>query len=143
MRQVWSVAFYERNRKCSQDEASYLHGFLKVPDSKHLELLWLSGLKGFYCSSRSVDRTADPRYKVVWLEGLTQEEAYQQLRLTAEHAGLVRAKRGFGVRVETSQYVAVRKRLLPGALDSSDIVKLEVTKSFGYLVCPRALIDPR
>ena len=78
LRQVWSVSFYERNRKTTQQKGTYLHCFLKVADSKHLELLRLSGLKGFYCSSRSADRGADMRYKVVWLEGLTHDEAYQK-----------------------------------------------------------------
>ena len=64
---------------------------------------------------------------MIWLEGMTQEESYQQLRLTAEHAGLVRAKRGFGVRVELSQYLTVRKRLLPGAPVSSDSERMVVT----------------
>ena len=96
LRQVWSVAFFERNRKCSQDKATYLHGFLKAPDSKHLELLRLSGLKGFYCSSRSSERSVDGRYKVIWLEGARRNE------------------------VELSQYLAVRKHLLPGAPVSPD-----------------------
>ncbi len=64
--QVWSVAFFERNRRCGQDKATYLHGILKVPGTKHLELLRPSGLKGLYCSSRSPDRSVDPRYKVIW-----------------------------------------------------------------------------
>ena len=137
LRQVWSVSFYERSRKTTHQKGTYLHGFLKVADSKHLELLRLSGLKGFYCSSRSADRGADMRYKVVWLEGLTHDEAYQQLRLTTEHAGLVRAKRGFGVRVENSHYLAVRKRLLPGALDSSDS-EAGGDKKFRLLGVPRS-----
>ena len=137
LRQVWSVSFYERNRKTTQQKGTYLHGFLKVADSKHLELLRLSGLKGFYCCSRSADRGADMRYKVVWLEGLTHDEAYQQLRLTTEHAGLVRAKRGFGVRVENSHYLAARKRLLPGALGSSDS-EAGGDKKFRLLGVPRS-----
>ena len=100
IKQVWSVAFYERNRRCSKEKAQYLHGFLKAPDCRHAELLRLSGTRGFYASSRSADRSADQRYRVVWLDGLTHEEAMLQLRSTVDHAGLVKSKRGFGVRGE-------------------------------------------
>ena len=99
--QVWSVAFFERNRRCGQDKATYyLHGFLKVPGTKHLELLRLSGLKGFYCSSRSPDRSVDP-----------------------------------------AQYSVVRKRLLPGALHSSDS-EGGGDKRFRLLGVPRSIDRP-
>ena len=61
----------------------------------------------------------------------------KKLRLTTNPAGLVRAKRGFGVRVENSHYLAVRKRLLPGALDSSDS-EAGGDKKFRLLGVPRS-----
>ncbi len=72
---------------------------------------------------------------------MTQEEARQQLRLTAEHAGLVRGKRGFGVRVESAQYSVVRKRLLPGAPHSSDS-EGGGDKRFRLLGVPRSIDRP-
>ena len=119
LKQIWAVGFYDKNRKCSRDKATYCHGFVKVPDTRHLELLKLSGTKGFYCSSRSVERNADPRYRVIWLDGLSHEEAMLQLRATVDHAGLVRAKRGYGIRVSVALYGSLRQKLLPGAAESS------------------------
>ena len=119
LKQIWAVGFYDKNRKCSREKASYCHGFVKVPDTRHLELLKLSGTKGFYCSSRSVERSADPRYRVIWLDGLSHEEAMLQLRATVDHAGLVRAKRGYGIRVSVALYGPLRQKLLPGAAESS------------------------
>lgn len=138
LRQVWFVAFYERNRRCSKDKAQYLHGFLKVPDNRHLELLRLSGTRGFYASSRSAERSVDQRYKVIWLDGLTLEEARLQLRATVDHAGLVRSKRGFGVRVGAAQYGLIRQKLLPGAPESSGSDE-GGDKKFRLLGVPQAL----
>ena len=84
----------------------YCHGFVKVPDVRHLELLKLSGTKGFYCSSRSAERNVDPRYRVIWLDGLSHEEAMLQPRTTVDHAGLVRAKRGM-----VSEFVSLSTEL--------------------------------
>ena len=93
LKQIWAVGYYDNNRKCPRERAQYCHGFVKVPDARHLELLKLSGTKGFYSSSRSVERTADLRYRVIWLDRLSHE-AMLQLRATVEHAGLVPAKGG-------------------------------------------------
>ena len=120
LKHVWAVGFYDKNRRCVKERAQYCHGFVKVPDGRHLELLKLSGTRGFYCSSRSAERSTDHRYRVIWLDGLSHEEAMLQLHATVDHAGLVRTRRGFGIRVCAAQYASTRQKLLPGAPESSE-----------------------
>lgn len=47
-----TVGFFDRNRfHAAETRHHTCHGFLKVPDSKHLELLRLSGLKAYLGST--------------------------------------------------------------------------------------------
>ena len=89
-------------------------------DEKLPELLRLSGRQGFFCAPRGLDRSPDERYKVIFLGGLTLEEARTKLREVPQHFGLVRSKRGFGVRVAEMTYAEIKQLLLPGAPVSSD-----------------------
>ena len=120
VREVWATGWYRAGKKVEMSKAQYYHGFLKVVDERLPELLRLSGRNGFFCTARDVDRNPDGRYKVVFLGGLTLEEAQAKLREVSHHFGLVRSKKGYGVRVAEMEYANTKQQLLPGAPVSSD-----------------------
>ena len=120
IKEVWATGWYKRGKKVERSKAEYFHGFLKVADQMLPALLKLSGRNGFYCASRNSDRSPDSRYRVVFLGGLTLEEARSRLRDIPNHFGLVKSKKGYGVRVADLGYDDAKKTLLPGAPVSSD-----------------------
>ena len=69
---------------------------------------------------------------------MTSTKTRLQLRATVDHAGLVRSKRGFGVRVGAAQYGLIRQKLLPGAPESSGSDE-GGDKKFRLLGVPKAL----
>ena len=120
IKQVWATGWYKAGKKVDVSKAQYFHGFLKVVDDRLPELLRLSGRDGFFCTSRDADRNPDARYKVVFLGGLSLEEARSRLRDVPQHFGLVRSKKGFGIRVAEMSYADTKQALLPGAPVSSE-----------------------
>ena len=120
VREVWATGWYKAGKKVEMSKAQYYHGFLKVLDEKLPELLRLSGRSGFFCTARDADRNPDGRYKVVFLGGLTLDEAQAKLREVSHHFGLVRSKKGYGVRVAEMEYANTKQQLLPGAPVSRD-----------------------
>eukprot|EP00438_Fugacium_kawagutii_P016983 Skav202419 [mRNA] locus=scaffold1370:259470:272350:+ [translate_table: standard] len=111
--QSWSQSFYRGTRKVSHAQATYWHGFVRLPESNHRSLLQLSGVGGLYCTPRGQGRGHDSRYRVVPLPGLSLSEARAAQDKVHDAVGLVRTSRGLAVRVDTAGYLAARQVLLP------------------------------
>ena len=67
------------------------------------DLLWISP---------RLDQSAFTRYRPIWIAGTLETARIAHAKL-AGACGLVRTRRGFGIRVESSQYDGCRRLLLP------------------------------
>ena len=76
---------------------------LDVALQKSGDLLWVSP---------RLDQTAFTRYRPIWIAGSLETVRIANAKL-AGACGLVRTRRGFGIRVENSQYKHCRRLLLP------------------------------
>lgn len=120
IQEVWSTGWFCKGKKCPETQADYYHGFMKFPDDRLLELLRFSGRAGFFCNPHDASRGPDKRYKVIPVGGLQCSEALVKLRDFPQHAGLVKAKQGFGIRAPLAHYQAAKELFTPGAPQSSD-----------------------
>ena len=118
--QMWACDFYARGKRVPPEQAVYYHGFVKLDLNKVDSLLKMGGISGFYPSPRSATRGADPRFKSILMRGLSLPEARKYQATVSTALGLTRTRQGLGLRVLTSEYATIKKKLFPQALESSD-----------------------
>ena len=118
--QMWACDFYSRGKRVSPENAVYFHAFLKMDQAKVDTLLKLGGLSGFYPGPRSSTRGPDPRFRSILLRGLSLPEARKYQATVATAVGLTKTKQGLGLRVPASEYAAIKKKLFPQVVESSD-----------------------
>eukprot|EP00438_Fugacium_kawagutii_P005100 Skav221530 [mRNA] locus=scaffold1248:339768:341246:- [translate_table: standard] len=75
-------------------------------------LLKRSGFNKIYVNPKGADGRADPAWKVIWLPGTPLELETKSSAIQAS-AGLVKSKKGYGIRVETNAFQNVWKALKP------------------------------
>ena len=118
--QMWACDFYARGKRVSPEQAVYFHAFLKMDQAKIDTLLKLGGLSGFYPGPRSPTRGPDPRFRSILLRGVSLPEARKYQATVATAVGLTRTKQGLGLRVPAGEYAAIKKKLFPQVVESSD-----------------------
>ena len=138
IQEVWSTGWFCKGKKCPETQADYYHGFMKFPDDRLSKLLRFSGRAGFFCNPRDASRGPDKRYKVIPVGGLQCSEALVKLRDFPQHAGLVKAKQGFGIRVPLAHYQAAKELFTPGAPQSSDS-EVDGPRRFFVMGVPRSV----
>lgn len=115
---VWNMKPYKANRdKCAHEEASYVHGFIKIPQTQLDVTLARSGAAGVFLQSKTPDKKPDPNFGVVVMHGLGLEEV---TRLTAkiDHTlGIVQVGGDqYAIRARREHIMTVRKQALPQGL---------------------------
>ena len=133
--QMWACDFYSRGKRASPDQAVYYHGFVKLDQNKVDPLLKMGGMSGFYPSPRSATRGADPRFRSILMRGLSLPEARKYQASVSTALGLTRTRQGLGLRVPATEYSAVKKKLFPQALESSEIPTLGYSKRHDQVWC--------
>ena len=118
--QMWACDFFSRGKRVAPEQAVYYHGFVKLDLNKVDTLLKMGGISGFYPSPRSATRGADPRFRSILMRGLSLPEARKFQATVPTALGLTRTRQGLGLRVLTSEYASIKKKLFPQALESSD-----------------------
>ena len=118
--QTWSQAYFRSGKKVPSSEAEYFHGFVKIEKGKLEALLKLGGMSGFYPNPRSADKGPDLRFRSILLRGHTLQEARSVQATLPASLGLTKTRHGFGVRVISTDYKVLKKKVLPQAADSSD-----------------------
>ena len=77
-------------------------------------------MSGFFPNPRGQDKGPDLRFRSVLLRGFTLQEARSVQASVPTSLGLTRSKHGIGVRVLVTEYKALKKKIFPQAVESSD-----------------------
>ena len=118
--QTWSQAFFKGGKKAGAAEADYYHGFVKVENGKLDAILRLGGMTGFYPNPRGADKGPDAKFRSILLRGHSLQEARSVQASLPTSFGLTRSKHGIGVRVLSTEYKVLKKKIFPLAAESSD-----------------------
>ncbi len=114
--QSWSFKPYTNDRtRCKHDEASYVHGFVKIPETLLTSTLQRSGLAGVFLQVKGPDRKHCPRFGVIAMHGHTLDEVVKQAMAIKDVLGVVQLNQPnvFGLRAKREHLAAIRRQALP------------------------------
>jgi hypothetical protein len=127
--EIWARSFLdEQGRKTSIDQAILFTVFMRIPEGALAKLLSYTPC-GVYVEPRgSQPGEQDTQFRVVWLPGVSAEEAAHQCRTCDKAISLVRLKSKYGIRTRKEDEQAAWAHLRPGvdfmALDIQLIYEL-------------------
>ena len=114
--QSWSFKPYTDDRtRCKHDDATYVHGFVKIPESLLTSTLQRSGLAGVFLQVKGPDRKHCPRFGVVAMHGKSLDEVVKQAMAIKDVLGVVQLSQPnvFGLRARREHLAAIRRQALP------------------------------
>ena len=113
----WAIRPFDKNRKQVQhQQASSIHGFLRVSDDKLKQVLGKSGTEGIFVTPKTDEKQLDPRYAAVVLPGASFEDAKSKALHYKPSLGIVMIKKQFAVRVAKESLHDPRLALSPEAI---------------------------
>ena len=114
--QSWSFKPYTNDRtRCKHDDATYVHGFVKIPESLLSSTLQRSGLAGVFLQVKGPDRKHCPRFGVIAMHGKTLDEVVKQAMAINDVLGVVQLSQPnvYGLRARREHLAAIRRQALP------------------------------
>eukprot|EP00438_Fugacium_kawagutii_P025414 Skav235450 [mRNA] locus=scaffold2206:333434:339262:- [translate_table: standard] len=116
---TWSMKFYDDNRKQKpHDQASYLHGYMRIPSALLEPTLKRSGTAGLFIQSKSENHKADPSYSIVPLHGYSIDKALEMSKSIEHVLGIVLlgSTNVYALRGKREHINAIRRAALPQCL---------------------------
>ena len=98
--EVWSRTYLSPDgNRVESHKASHFTVFLRVPAAASSTIL-VSTPPGIYAEPRTEDKEADKDYSVIWLPGLSAQDALHKCKTCTKAICLVRMRQKYGVRVK-------------------------------------------
>ena len=124
--QSWNFRPYNDDRaRVKHSDATYVHGFVKIPEELLLSTLQRSGLAGVFLQVKGSDRKLDPRFGLVVTHGSSLDDLLKLAKITKDVLGVVQLgqQQIFGLRAKREHLAAVRRCVLPQgiAIQEGDI----------------------
>eukprot|EP00435_Cladocopium_sp_Y103_P007976 s1192_g2.t1 len=111
---TWAMKTWNDSRQPSPfREATYWHGFVRVPDDILDQVLSRSGQAGIYVSPRDDNRRHDDRFAVIAMPDCGLPEVLKKASSFERTLGIVRLRDQFGIRCRREHSAALRAALLP------------------------------
>eukprot|EP00438_Fugacium_kawagutii_P003841 Skav230662 [mRNA] locus=scaffold2185:79393:85398:+ [translate_table: standard] len=139
----WSLKFFTKDRKItSHGEASYLHGFLKVPTEVLEQSLRKSGNNGLFIQVKGPNHKPDPKYAIVPLFGMTIEDANSMARKIPNTLGVIQMgnTETFALRGKREDIAEIKRQALPQSISPQE-GQIEPGSSWWLLKNVKASID--
>lgn len=114
--QSWNFRAYNDERiRVKHDEATYVHGFVKIPDDQLLTTLQRSGLAGVFVQVKGPDRKLDPRFGIITMHGFSLDDLVKLAKNNKDVLGIVQVgqQQTYGLRSKREHLANVRKQVLP------------------------------
>ena len=100
--EVWSRTYLSADgTKVENHKASLFTVFLRVPAAA-LNTILISTPPGIYAEPRTEEKEADKDFSVIWLPGLSAQDALHKCKTCTKAICLVRMRQKYGVRVKKS-----------------------------------------
>eukprot|EP00435_Cladocopium_sp_Y103_P061470 s241_g23.t1 len=132
--EVWARSFGKiEGGRAPAPEASYFSVFMRIPESTLRPLLQQS-IPGIYIDPRK-DKSADERFRIVWLSAHTLADALYSCKKCVQALGLVRLRHKYGIRVDAADEEIVFKQLKPEAT----FIATRVQRTFQIFPLPHGL----
>lgn len=133
---IWARNFCTMNGKTTKAElAAYFQALLRIPSVALDHLLGVQ-VTGVYIEPRApTERGPHPDYSVVWLPGLTLEQAQHKLRICDHGLSLAKMTNRFGIRVKATYEQATHEALRP----DEEYVPVQIKKIYTIFPLPHGL----
>lgn len=115
----WAFKPYGSDRAPTKhDVASYVHGFIRVPEEVLPATLVRSGKAGVFLQVKDGNKKPDARYGVITLHGSSLEEALQTAGAIKNALGIVQLGREgpFAIRAKREHLSSIRQHVLPQSI---------------------------
>lgn len=115
----WSFKPFGSNRSpCPHDKASYIHGYIRIPETQLVSTLLRSGQAGIYLQPKSSDKKPDPRFGVVAVHGSKLDDVLRSASSIKEALGVVQLGRdgSYTIRARREHLSVVRQHILPQSI---------------------------
>ena len=130
----WAVRAYSKDRKqCDHQQASYIHGYLRVLESQADPLLARSGWSGIYLVPKNSMKRPHESYSIVAVPNKSIDEMKALVQSTKNALGIIRTSTALAVRCRREHAFTIKKLIFPelplqeeGAFEPGD--KLYVLK---------------
>eukprot|EP00435_Cladocopium_sp_Y103_P049900 s843_g15.t1 len=131
--EVWSRNFVDANgKRAESSKAELFTVFLRLPASA-LHKVLTSLPSGIYAEPRGKQpREHDENYKVIWLPGMSHQDALHQCKTFAKSVCLVRLKNKYGIRVRKCDEASAWGVLRPGV----DFMDMTIQKIYELFPIP-------
>ena len=118
----WSWKWLDNKKVVPPDQATRLHGYLRVPDHSLEKLLAISGPCGISMWPKSDSKVLDPRYSHIGVEAKGPDEVCAIAKATNHTLGFAQSANGkWLVRCRREHYPETRAILIPSGLVLEDI----------------------
>ena len=114
--QSWNFRAYNDERvRVKHESATYIHGFVKIPEDQLITTLQRSGRAGVFLQVKGIDRKPDPRFGIVTMHGFTLDELVKLAKTTKDVLGIVQLgqQSTYGLRAKREHLASVRKQVSP------------------------------
>ncbi len=114
--QSWNFRAYNDERvRVKHESATYIHGFVKIPEDQLITTLQRSGLAGVFLQVKGIDRKPDPRFGIVTMHGFSLDDLVKLAKTTKDVLGIVQLgqQSTYGLRAKREHLASVRKQVLP------------------------------
>ena len=115
---TWNLRSYDDKRqKCKHSEATYVHGFVKIPTAGVDTTLSRSGMAGIFIQAKGDNKKPDPAYGIVTMYGQTLEEVLTCASKTKDSLGVVQVSNGqYAIRGRREKIADIRKKVMPQSI---------------------------
>ena len=137
--EVWARKFQaDSNAVAPPLQADQFQVYLRISKSALPELIKVNAV-GLYVEPRSpTHRGPSDEYSVIWLPGLSREDALHKLRMTTGALSVARFRGRYGLRVAAKQEESIHAILRP----ETDYVKLRVNHTWKLHPLPYGIQKP-
>ena len=115
---TWNLRSYGEDRqKCKHTDATYVHGFVKIPTAGVDITLGRSGMAGIFIQAKGDNKKPDPAYGIVTMYGQTLEEVLKVASKTKDTLGVVQVSNGqYAIRGRREKLADIRKKVMPQSI---------------------------
>eukprot|EP00438_Fugacium_kawagutii_P028751 Skav229651 [mRNA] locus=scaffold649:392999:397600:- [translate_table: standard] len=110
----WGRAYRDGGISVNPDQASSIQFHCEMTSGPQLtRCLQRSGFNGIYITPKTIDGAIAQGYRMIWLEGNPKQLESRSIGIPGV-AGLVKGKKGYGLRIEDSSFKHAWEKLKPG-----------------------------
>ncbi len=103
----------EKHKKCSVNQASRLHGYLRIPEAGITDVLQLSGPQGLSVLVKTPEKKLDSKYSHIPLATEDCDEVKSLVQTIPKSLGFVCMSGKFKIRCLREDYASIRTQLVP------------------------------